>query len=434
MVPLDILDYILSFLQSDPDTLIACSKVHYTLTHLVERHLYAHITFDRDSFYYCNSWNSKKLDLLEILSENPHIADCIHNLDICISLSSLSLSLEDISSALPLLSQLQRIKLALTGANVHWISLPQRFRCAFINCLRLPSMKEVYIDGETDFPLAVFNDCKAIKKLTLHKLLGCHYHGPETHSAYPQLDVLSIFYCNRCCLSNIIPWTEAHLSRLCSLKLRLSHEDDLSMLPTILKSCSNTLTDLDLELGFSCTCFTIISSQIHNDVDSPVWTKYDNNGRDTSSPISTIPPLFSGLVRLEQFTIHTPITSCAESLTQNGLLSRSGWKQSSLPAINQLLKTAPPLKLLILHFRICLGKTRSLSDFDWSFLILFFTDAYPPFRRVCLRITDQVYPGKYLSPTRILSSLSHHETLKRLVRNGNLVIDSGSSFQEIRRI
>lgn len=128
------------------------------------------------------------------------------------------------------------------------------------------------------------------------------------------------------------------------------------------------------------------------------------------------------------------MAACIDSLTKNGVLSRKGWKQSSLPAVSQLLKNAPPLRLLILHFRICLGSTRSLAEFDWSLLVLLFTDAYPPFRRVCLRITDQVYPEKYLSTAKILSSLSHHKKLMLLIRKGALVIEPGYNFQEIRRI
>ena len=250
MLPLDIIDYIFSFLQSEPDALEACSIAHHTFSQFVERHLYAHITFDRDNFYYCSS--TKRLNVSQILSKNPHIVNHIHNLDIYISSFSLEarIPLDDISSTLALFPQLQKIKLVLTGAGVFWRDLPQKFRSAFIKCLHLPSMKEVCI-GESNFPLAVFNDCKTIKKLTLDKLVDCHDFG--AHSAYPQPEVLSIFHCERRCLANFIPWAKSHFSRLHSLKFRLSRESDLFILPDLLKLCLNTLTSLDLELGFTCT-------------------------------------------------------------------------------------------------------------------------------------------------------------------------------------
>jgi len=251
MLPLDITDYIFSFLQSEPDALEACSIAHYTFSQLVERHLYAHIAFDRDNFYHCSS--TKQLDVSQILSKKPHIANHIRNLDIYISSFSLEarIILDKISSSLALFPQLQKIKLALTGSGVFWKDLPQKFRSAFIKCLHLPSMTEVCI-GESNFSLAMFNDCKSIKKLTLDKLVDCH--DPGAHSAYyPQPEVLSIFHCDPPCFLNIIPWAKSHFSRLHSLKFRLSRESDLFLLPNLLKLCSNTLTSLDLELGFTCT-------------------------------------------------------------------------------------------------------------------------------------------------------------------------------------
>lgn len=109
-LPLDVVDHILSFLQSDMVALKACSRTHPSLSRLAERYLYAYITFDMACFLYHRG--NEEIELFEILSERPHIAKYIRSFDIYFDIFSTP---KDISSALLIMSQLRRIKLVLMG-------------------------------------------------------------------------------------------------------------------------------------------------------------------------------------------------------------------------------------------------------------------------------------------------------------------------------
>jgi len=47
-LPAELLDHILSFLQSDPETLKTCSESHPSLSQLAEPYLYAHVLLKTD--------------------------------------------------------------------------------------------------------------------------------------------------------------------------------------------------------------------------------------------------------------------------------------------------------------------------------------------------------------------------------------------------
>ncbi len=109
-VPLEIIDNVFSFLQSDPTTLATCSRAHPNLSPFAERLLYADVVvFDNEG----NIDNNKKDDrqiflaseLHRLLIDSPHIANYIRKLEICLS----SRAAAGIAPILPMLLSLDGI-------------------------------------------------------------------------------------------------------------------------------------------------------------------------------------------------------------------------------------------------------------------------------------------------------------------------------------
>ena len=77
-LPAELLDHILSFLQSDPETLKSCSESHSPLSQLAEPYLYHHVLFKTDE----SEQLFKPENLAELLSKRPYIAHYIRSLEI----------------------------------------------------------------------------------------------------------------------------------------------------------------------------------------------------------------------------------------------------------------------------------------------------------------------------------------------------------------
>ncbi len=78
--PNDLLDYILSFLQSDTYTLEKCTRSHPVLSKIAERHIYAEITLYDDphpKVECCTTHN-----FTQILASKPEVVDYIRSLTI----------------------------------------------------------------------------------------------------------------------------------------------------------------------------------------------------------------------------------------------------------------------------------------------------------------------------------------------------------------
>ena len=85
-LPPDVLDYILSFLQSDTATLKARSKIHPFHSKLAERYLYVNIAVHDGTYTAKPDSNGLKFrEIIKLLSKNPYIANYVRNLVVCIS-------------------------------------------------------------------------------------------------------------------------------------------------------------------------------------------------------------------------------------------------------------------------------------------------------------------------------------------------------------
>jgi len=153
---------LISTISSDLGALKACSQSHPKFIHLVERHLYANITFDN------NDVGPNGLGIREFisfLSDNPHITNYIRSMDVSVRTADIQY-LEGVASVLRMCSLLNKI--TLRHINVTWVSLPENFRFAFLDCLRLSSMEAVCLECSC-FPMEALDSFKNLKCLSLRR-------------------------------------------------------------------------------------------------------------------------------------------------------------------------------------------------------------------------------------------------------------------------
>jgi hypothetical protein len=251
MLPLEIIDHILSFLQSDVLTLEKCSKAHPILSELVPKHLYANITIRVPT----------DVSRFSELASNDLIANyvCTLQIELVWSIHESSgrrlLDQEKIALMLPKFRMLKGIGLHVgNDPPTEWPLLHERFREAFAQCLRSPSMIEVSIIGASEFPLTTFRNCRSIKRLAL----GGEFDFDDSSSAsssslvYPRIELLSLHDCQRSS-STIISW-----AKTCSPRsLRFSLPNDFAILQSLVPIYSNTLVSLELDLGHACMSITL---------------------------------------------------------------------------------------------------------------------------------------------------------------------------------
>jgi len=253
-LPDDVLDHILSFLQSDFRALKACSQSHPKFIRLIERHLYATVTlYDNNTI----SQNGlRTCQFIGLLSDNPHIANYIRSLEFEVThdlIKSESVQyLEDIASVLRMCSLLNKITLKQIALG--WAALPEAFRLAFLDCLHLSSLKAVCIIHVSGFPLRALRDAKNLKRLTLRGWTPGHDIIPD-HSTYLSIEDLSIQDCGPSALEDIIIWLQARSLRSLEFSGPFEAIHIIGLLESLLSSCSNALVNLNLDFGTGCKSF-----------------------------------------------------------------------------------------------------------------------------------------------------------------------------------
>src|SRR6266568_937386 len=147
-LPNDLVDYILSFLQSDLVTLEKCAQSHPTLSELSERYIYANITLCDDLD---RSKDLRSSEFTRILAKRPDIAKHVRSLTVRVSGSGLEAQckarlshLDSASSLLPTFSGLT--KLTIEGSPQDWFSfswqaLPETFHQAFLHFIHAQGKK-----------------------------------------------------------------------------------------------------------------------------------------------------------------------------------------------------------------------------------------------------------------------------------------------------
>lgn len=273
-------------------------------------------------------------------------------------------------------------------------------------------MREVCIDGRiSNFPLSALHDGKNIMDLNLRKLRECDDF--DAQSACPQLDALSIHICES---YRMIAWAKRHISSLRSLKFCLKVKNDVPVLSELLQLCSDSLTSLELEFpsqrASSLPCLAVHKGFLISIVRTKIATW-------------NVTSILSNLNHLKQLTVCVPIDAMLRIWNKHSGSPR-GWIKSPIPVIILLLKSAPPIQLLIFHICISFVTTVPLTTLDWTFLSFFFSVPYPSFSRIVLRYSvtpvDMFFRPDF-SLDDIHSSLSRSAEVMNLVREGLLVIE-----------
>jgi hypothetical protein len=240
MFPPEIIDHILSFLQWERATLKVCARGHPSLEKLVERHLYAHLTVERSPSLISDDYEPS--DLLKCIVDSPNIANHVRSLRISVFRGDC----QPLESILPMVTQLQAF--SLSGISVGWDDLPESFRTAITNCLRLPTLTNVNISNINSFPLSALDHSSSLKRLSLsgifHRLASV---SPPFY--YPPLDLI-LDDCSSTSTEIITSWVESR--NLHSLR----SNGDLGQVSRLLEVCANTLTTLMVRIPDDCTHIT----------------------------------------------------------------------------------------------------------------------------------------------------------------------------------
>ena len=178
-LPFDILDYIFSFLKSDPKALLACSKAHPVLSQVVEKYQFHHIVIHTGITDFTYSFGP--FDLRRRLAKTPRVAKYVAVLQIEFSHHQygdrMLPYLEEIASLLPMFPVLESIMLP-TRRSLSWQKdLPRCFRKALENCLDLPTLQEIHV-GNMLFPFSMLDIHANINYFLLS--------GPGPYAASPR--------------------------------------------------------------------------------------------------------------------------------------------------------------------------------------------------------------------------------------------------------
>ena len=252
MLPVELVDQI--FGHFDHNTLQVSGKAHPFLLHVAERHLYANITLHNESDYRApdRTLAFGVPQLLDILSRSPHVATYVRNLTILVH--QLDDFLDDVASILPLFLQLRNINLTSTIRvyYMRWPELPESFQVSFVDCLRLPSMKEVTFFG-AEIPLSILDECRSLKKL---KFDVCNVSDSDLvlDSPYPSFESLEVINASSWSLRKISAWAMKRPLRsfVCAQDPTELMVGSVGIVAPLLRSCVDTLTSLELDLKGTC--------------------------------------------------------------------------------------------------------------------------------------------------------------------------------------
>ena len=262
-LPTDVVDLILSFLQSDPAALKACAQSHPNLSNLSERYIYANIIlYEGHRVSTLGSLEGLKTSKFSrLLAKSPEIANHVRILKVYLNddadieqSQAMAFHLNNLAWILPLLSGLTRITLAGTPDNWYhfsWRTLPEAFCQAVVHVLHIQGMKAVTLSRVAYFPMSLLNNCKDIR-ITLDKCEEMQYdEEPIEDVSFPAFEHLSIRNCSATSLKNTMAWIRNH-------KLRtLNAAGDVGKFwksfPRLLAACSSSLTHLELDIADHCT-------------------------------------------------------------------------------------------------------------------------------------------------------------------------------------
>jgi hypothetical protein len=151
--------------------------------------------------------------------------------------------LEQIANILPMFPALKCIMLQSSCTFSWQKDLPQSFRIAVEGCLHLPTLHEVQF-ANLSFPLSLLNNHANITRFSV---FGPSQIPECLDTPYPQLESLSVgMGFDNSYRVPFTAWAKQHITKLHSL--RYDYSSDKTILE-LLEICSDTLNNLDLNLG-----------------------------------------------------------------------------------------------------------------------------------------------------------------------------------------
>jgi len=405
MLPVEILDNIFSRL--DSSSLEASSAAHHLFSCIAERHLYADICLDALTIE--TQWVSdSKMDsktsitvvqLSNLLEERPHIANYVFSLTIV-------LSDEIAESSLPFMTLLRNlIKMTIENrSGVHKfkkLTLPKSLQLSLENCLRLPSIQEVEVTG-IEIPFSFLHHCKGIKTL---KVEGCDkLAGPELDSSNdgPFLKDLIVIDVRVQALKTLAPRMAKCCKRLQHFTVSPYYNEPEAFLAIelIFISCSNTLTSLDIDLGFFCKLILYFHSELI----------YQSLVLDSHCRIPNLP----SLPHLKEATLHGKI-SYEEGITRPFAL---------FFGFTDLLENMPTLLQLTLHLH--LGSNFEIDHFkaDLTALDSFLGTHCHSAKVIYLGISIRKWRSSRWIECDDIPHIMRYPSMKRMIEQNTLVIAS----------
>jgi len=420
-LPDELVDHILSFLQSDLVTLKKCAEAHPILSRISERYIYAKVALYDDflTTVPVTPPGLRTTKFAQIIAKTPNITNHIRDLEIYINdgadpgqSKATASHLKSIASMLPAFSRMKTIALR---ARISWHTLPEIFRQAFQHLIHVQCMKNVSIFHMSFFPLSMLNNCET---LTLHNCKDVQYEKEPIDSEdrpYRALEHLSIQHSNCETLEKITSWVQMHSLR--SLAVILDDEFKFrDLLPQLLSACSSTLINLDLDLRWYSGC-TFPSVEFHflsGWPTIPVDTLFRISPWFGVECLNTtlFPFTLAGLFHLERLTIRM---DCA----LHSQLTNDWDHYSPTPAITELISNASSnLKQLVLQFALSVPNLHDL-DIIWAPVIPLVEkcSSLSITVSVCAKLSIYWMTGR--PPlSQVFSSLSGYGGLKPYVENG----------------
>ncbi len=154
-IPLELLDYILSFLRGDVFSLQACASVDKTFLNVAERHIYNHVVLHNSVQPSDGRLSMTAAQLAKVLADSPHISSYVKSLQVSVTSPGVlrwfmarSLNDEEIAPILPKLSHLEYI--SITGwksGRLSWKELHSSLQASLVQTLGSASVAKVAING-----------------------------------------------------------------------------------------------------------------------------------------------------------------------------------------------------------------------------------------------------------------------------------------------
>lgn len=274
-LPLEVLDYILSFLHSDRRSLQRCTGVNHVFATIAERYLFHKIRVVLSRYGPTTPTNDIEDPerMLKLITARPRLAAHVKVLTLYISVDSSETFVKrrmDEDCIGQLLYRFHQINIfSLTGKLV-WHRLHRTFRNAFAQMLERDSLQKLFLSGIEGFPFPLLDHCHSLKHLFLEKMkrVPIPYEDqlirPPTNNKRAELASLNVEGLDlnldnddrtnhNYSLPLISDWLQSphspQIQNLSSIFVGLPRPQDVRHVQALLDSCSSHLKEVSISFN-----------------------------------------------------------------------------------------------------------------------------------------------------------------------------------------